>query len=276
MLSPDILAALFPRAPAAHLEAFAAQAPSLLPRFGLSAKPVRLHFFLAQMGHESGGLTIETENMNYSAERLMEVWPRRFPTLEAARPYARNPEKLANFVYADRMGNGPPASGDGFRYRGHGYMQLTGRDAFREVGALVGLDLEADPSLACAPAHALLVACGFWQWKTLNPVCDTGDFVAVTRIINGGTNGLADRKAWLDKVRRVLATPPGPEAQPPAEEAIRLQRRLQALGYREVGAADGVIGPRTLAAIARFRQENGLPAGGLDKRVREALGLAGR
>lgn len=272
MLTRQQVQELYPRAPAAHLDALAAQSGPVFGRFGIRPGN-RLNFFLGQVGHESGGLTIIEENMNYRAERIMEVWPSRFPTLESARPFANRPEKLANSVYASRMGNGGPDSGDGFRYRGRGYIQITGRGAYRDIGAIVGLDLEGQPELAGAPAHALLVACGFWEWKGLNALCDGGDYVAVTRRINGGTHGMADRRAWLDKVLRLFAEPPAVEAVG-AAQAIAVQQALQRAGFPEVGAADGIVGPRTLAAIARFRLKEGLPPGGVDRTLMKALGLA--
>jgi putative chitinase len=270
----QIVNTLFPRAASTNAQAFAAQSDALFARHGI-APGNRLLFFLAQLGHESGGLTVTRENLNYSAARLCEVWPSRFPNEDAAEPFARNPEALANAVYANRMGNGAADSGDGFRYRGRGYIQITGRDAYRAIGDALGLDLEGDPDLAFDPEHALSVVCGFWSWKRLNPVCDTGDFVAVTKRINGGTVGLADRRAWLDKVRRALAVPPAPAAQPAPATVIAVQRALQELGFGEIGAADGIVGPRTLAGIARFRAEQGLAAGAIDAALLAALGLDG-
>jgi putative chitinase len=274
VLSVEQVAQLYPRASAAHRDAFVAAEEALFGRFGLAERPIRLHFFLAQIGHESGGLTVAEENLDYSAERLREVWPRRFPDLAAARPFARNPQALANAVYAGRMGNGDAASGDGFRYRGRGYIQITGRDGYRRVGTIAGLDLEGDPDQAAAPQHALLVACAFWQWKELNPFCDLGDFRKVTRRINGGLTGLADRSAWLDKVRRLVARPEDVVEPPDVATVIAMQRALQARGYREIGAADGDIGIRTIAGIQRFRQENGLPDGLVDAALLIALGVA--
>jgi putative chitinase len=274
VLSVEQVAQLYPRASVAHRDAFVAAEEALFGRFGLAERPIRLHFFLAQIGHESGGLTVAEENLDYSAERLREVWPRRFPDLAAARPFARNPQALANAVYAGRMGNGDAASGDGFRYRGRGYIQITGRDGYRRVGTIAGLDLEGDPDQAAAPQHALLVACAFWQWKELNPFCDLGDFRKVTRRINGGLTGLADRSAWLDKVRRLVARPEDVVEPPDVATVIAMQRALQARGYREIGAADGDIGSRTIAGIQRFRQENGLPDGLVDAALLIALGVA--
>src|SRR4051812_33785750 len=139
-LSQATIQALFPRAPTAHLEAFAAQHDALFARFEIT-NGNRLNFFLAQIGHESGGLTIEEENLNYRADRLCAVWPSRFPTLADAQACAGSPEGLANTVYANRMGNGGAASGDGWRYRGRGYIQITGRDGYAQVGAIAGATL---------------------------------------------------------------------------------------------------------------------------------------
>ena len=269
------LQSLYPRAPGAHLQAFADQAAAIFTEFGIDRLPNRLQFFLAQIGHESGGLTIFAENLNYSAARLTVVWPSRFPTLAAAQPYAGNPEKLANNVYASRMGNGPPASGDGYRFRGRGYIQITGRDAYAAIGALTGIDLLHQPDEAFAPDNALRVACGFWKWKNLNALCDSGDFTAVTRRINGGTTGLADRLAWLDKVRRTLAVPPPVPAQPSAATVIAVQKALRDRGFTSIGAADGIVGPRTTAAITQFRTTNGLGPGLIDARLLDVLGIDG-
>jgi putative chitinase len=269
----EVVRALYPRAAEAHTDQFAERAPALLDRFRING-PTRLEFFLAQIGHESGGLTITTENMNYRAKRIREVWPKRFPTEQSARPYEGNPEHLANAVYAGRMGNGPPESGDGWRYRGRGYIQITGRDGYQSVGDIAELDLVSQPDLAADPENALLVACSFWQWKRLNDLSDSGDFEKVTRRINGGTTGMTDRRAWLNKVRRTLASPPMVNEQPPAEKIIAIQRALQSRGYKEVGAADGIIGPNTIAAVTRFRSDQRLPVGQIDDELTTALELA--
>jgi len=115
-------------------------------RFDIST-PERQACFLGQCAHESGGFTALKENLNYSAEGLTKVWPKRFPSLDVAQPYHRNPEKIANKVYADRMGNGNEASGEGFKYRGRGLIQLTGKDNYRACGEALGVDLLEDPDL---------------------------------------------------------------------------------------------------------------------------------
>jgi len=273
MLNESTLRALYPRADENQLLAFAERNGELFERFAIAERPIRLHMFLAQIGHESAGLTVFSENLNYRAERIPAVWPRRFATVEAARPYAHDPEKLANAVYGGRMGNGPAASGDGWRFRGRGLIQITGRDAYGAVAGLIAVDLVNQPDLALRPEHALHVVCGVWAWKELNGLADQGDVIRVTRRINGGTVGLADRRAWLDKVRGVLGEPPGEIDRLETAEIVALQRALQARGYGEVGAADGVVGPRTMAAVLHARSDLGLPEGGIDRALRRALGI---
>ena len=126
------------------------------------------------------------------------------------------------------------------------------------------------PDAATSADHALEIACGFWTANKINAIADTGDFVAVTRAINGGTKGLADRRAWLDKVIRTLAAPTKP-APSPAATVVAVQRALQKAGFPGVGAADGDPGPRTMAAITEFRRREGLPTGGIDAVLLKAL-----
>lgn len=204
MVTEVQLKRLFPTAKEATVKAFASKSAALFREFALSEKRIRIEYFLAQIAHETGGLTRSVENLNYSAKRIFEIWPTRFPTLASAEPFANNPEKLANKVYANRMGNGPPESGDGYRYRGRGYIQITGKDGYRQVGLRAGLDLLAKPELAVETTHALRVACAFWKWKDLNPLCDARKFEDVTKRINGGLIGYDDRLAWLQKVRQIL------------------------------------------------------------------------
>lgn len=204
MVTESQLRKLFPNAKDATVKAFAAKTPALFKEFGLSEKRVRAEYFLAQIAHETGALTRSVENLNYSAKRIKEIWPSRFPTVASAEPFASNPEKLANKVYANRMGNGSPESGDGYRYRGRGYIQITGKDGYRNTGLHAGIDLVANPEKAIETTHALRIACAFWRWKNLNPLCDARDFEEVTRRVNGALIGIDDRKEWLKKVRKVL------------------------------------------------------------------------
>lgn len=181
-----------------------------LARFDIDS-PHRIAAFLAQIAHESGELRRVTENLSYSAARLVAVWPNRFPTLAAARPFERNPEALANRVYANRLGNGPPSSGDGWRFRGRGLLQITGRGNYRSCGEALGIDLEAEPELLERPGIAAAAAAQFWKSRGLNELADDrndddddADFVRITVIINGGKNGLKDRREFWERARGVL------------------------------------------------------------------------
>ncbi|MCA0276235.1 MAG: hypothetical protein LCH86_09535 [Proteobacteria bacterium] len=162
--------------------------------------PLRICHFMAQISVESGGLRIVEENLRYSASRLCAVWPKRFPTLNAAEPYANNPQALANKVYGGRMGN--EKAGDGWRYRGRGPKQITGRDNYRAIGREMGLDLEGDPDLLLEPKNGVLAAIAFWDMNDCNTPADRNDIRGVTLKVNGGYNGLADRRAAF---RRAVA-----------------------------------------------------------------------
>ena len=172
-------------------------------RFDIST-PERQACFLGQCAHESGGFATLKENLNYSAEGLTKVWPKRFPSLEAAQPYHRNPEKIANKVYADRMGNGDEASGEGFKYRGRGLIQLTGKDNYKACGDALGVDLVDDPDLVATPMYAALSAGWFWDKNHLNNFADANDMTGLTKRINGGTHGLDDRVARTQHAVDVL------------------------------------------------------------------------
>lgn len=273
MITSDKLASLYPRAPKDRLDSFVKDGPAVLKQAGILDTPNRLHFFLAQLGHESGGLTIVEENLNYSARRLMEVFPNRFPTAEVAAACAGNPEAFGCQVYGGRLGNAKPPSKDGYLFRGRGYIQLTGRANYTTVGAEAGLaDLPDHPERAAMPRNALALAAAFWSLKKINENADADDFAGCTRRVNGGLIGMAERRAWLDKVRRVFADPPA--KQPDAATVLAVQKRLVKLGYTEVGAPDGDIGRHTTSAIVRFRQKNGLPQGMIDDTLLAALGLS--
>jgi predicted chitinase len=163
--------------------------------------------FLAQISAESGQLRNVEENLNYSAPRLRVVWPRRFPTIEAAAPYAGNPEALGNHVYADRLGNGDERSGDGYRYRGRGLMQTTGRYNYRVAG------FENDPDALARPVTAADSAGLFWATNDLNrrtaTVLDREDFNTVSRTVNGGNHGSEER--WQAYRRALRALQPASE-----------------------------------------------------------------
>lgn len=161
--------------------------------------------FLAQLAHESSGLTRFEEGLNYSAQRLVAVFPRRFPTLGDAQPYARNPMALANKVYANRMGNGPPESGDGYKFRGRGPIQLTGRQNYTRCSRAIGVDLIAFPDvIVIDQVVGSAVACWFWNSNGLPALAARGLFAETTKRINGGLIGQSDRERWLAIARGVL------------------------------------------------------------------------
>ena len=164
--------------------------------------PVRQAFFIGQCCHESNNFTKLEESLSYSAARLMVVWPSRFPSLDLANQYANNPEKLANFVYAGRLGNNE--DGDGWAYHGRGVIQLTGRDNYANCGSGLGVDLIGNPNLLLTPDYAVLSAGWFWNKKGLNALADSQDSETMTKRINGGLLGLDDRKAKIAKAISVL------------------------------------------------------------------------
>ena len=176
-------------------DAVIAMIPDTAAKFQINT-PLRLAHFLAQCGHESGGFRLTKENLNYSAKGLNGIFKKYFPTLESALPYERKPEKIANKVYGGRMGNGPEASGDGAKFCGRGYIQLTGKDNYTAFGKSIGEDVCANPQVV-AEKYALLSAAWFFSKNGLHKMADGGATDAVvtsiTKRVNGGTIGLADR-----------------------------------------------------------------------------------
>lgn len=162
--------------------------------------------FIGQCGHECGNFKIFEENLNYRAETLCKLWPKRFPTLEFAKQYERQPSKIANMVYASRMGNRDEASGDGWRFRGSGALQLTGHANFYHAGKALGVDFVMQPELVRTPKYALLTAGWFWSTHGCNPLADNADWVALTKKINGGTIGLDDRIKHTKEAILVLSS----------------------------------------------------------------------
>ena len=165
---------------------------NVLPRYEITTVE-RVAAFLAQCGHESADFTILQENLNYSAKGLSATWPKRFVSEAAAAPYNRNPEKIANKVYADRMGNGPEGSGDGWKYRGRGAIQLTGHDNYKSFATDVGLSIDDAIVYVESLDGAVESAAWFWWRNNLNQWVDKNDIVTLSKRINGGTLGLQER-----------------------------------------------------------------------------------
>lgn len=252
-------------------------------KFGIDTTNRWAHF-IAQCGHESGSFSRFEENLNYRAHTLMRVWPHRFPTLSAAKQYgvvsgmskddrtARN-TKLANKVYGGRMGNDHP--NDGYRYRGRGPIQLTGSNNYAAAGAYMGLDLIGDPDIVTAdPFIGLAVAAWFfctrtYKGKTCAEWADANSVAYVTRAINGGKHGLADRKSRTDKATAWLnaSAPKAVYVPPRPRHTIRvgsrstdvkyLQRMLIDMGYARFSVTN-YFGPKTVKAIKAFQTANGL------------------
>lgn len=176
----------------------------VLPEYKVNTK-LRLAHFLAQILHESGNLKYKSENLNYSAKALRSVFGKYFKTDEIANQYARKPEKIANRVYANRMGNGDEASGDGWKYRGRGLIQLTGKNNYKACGDSIKLDFIKDPDLLINTAEASVkAACWFWNKNNLNNFADNDDVKSITKRINGGFNGLEDRSSILKRAKEIL------------------------------------------------------------------------
>ena len=183
------------------------QIPGVIDKFKINT-PLRLAHFLSQCAHESANFKATVEGLNYSKEALMKTWPKRFPEALATQ-CARNPEKIANVAYANRMGNGAPESGEGYKYRGRGYIQLTGKVNYQAFDKVVDEDIIAQPELV-ATKYPLLSAAWFWNNAVLNTKADKGAtdevVTSVTKVINGGTNGLDDRLAKFKKFYPLLST----------------------------------------------------------------------
>lgn len=185
-------------------EEFVAALNKWLPLYQINTVE-RVSCFLGQYLHETSGFTKLVENTNYtSVERLQEIFPTKFTTIQIAASYAGKPVAIANRVYANRYGNGDEVSGDGYKYRGRGLCHLTFKDNYRACGADLKIDILAHPELLESPDIAVLVGCWYWQKNSLNGLADKDQFKTMTKIINGGYNGLENRISYRDKSLTVL------------------------------------------------------------------------
>lgn len=222
MLTRDELVAVMPHA-AGNADRVLPALDAAMQRFDITT-PAREAAFLAQLAHESGELRRWTENLNYGWTGLRKTFPKYFATDVDAQAYDRKPERIANRVYGDRLGNGPEASGDGWRYRGRGPIQLTGKDNYQACGRAIGVDLVGAPERVETPEVGCLAAAWFWASRGLNALADVGDFKTITRRINGGLIGFEDRAAFWRRAKGVFGV---------AEVSVGTTRGLRGIAVPE-------------------------------------------
>jgi len=220
MVTDDELRQIMPTLPAARRAELLPALQQAMEEFGINTK-LREAAFLATLAVESGELRLMVENLNYSAQRLLQVFPKYFKTAAQANEYGRQPEKIANRVYASRMGNGDEASGDGWRYRGRGVIQITGRSNYRTHGRSVGVDIESNPDLAADPVVAFRIAGAFWQSNNCNRLADQPNFGATQKAVNGRfpPHGWPQRQQYYNRALQVLSS--GDQAPAPTPSVTR-------------------------------------------------------
>ncbi len=290
LLTAETLRDFAPRARLEYAQVLGTQGNDVLTRFAINRNDLRFCHFMAQVAHECGEFTIVEENLNYSAKRMVEIFgagrhSAAIGSAEAQR-LAGNKEAFAERVYglgnprkARDLGNTEP--GDGYRYRGRGFLQITGRAAYREMGKRIGADLEAEPDKAGEPLYALMTAAAFWDSRKLNTYADQDNIEIITKRINGGSNGLDDRKRKYAKAVDVFADDhenapsrsAGPSRSAPAPrhqleygdlgpDVLRMKQMLSAAGY-DGFAMDEDFSRATHVAVVRFQLDRGLPANGI-------------
>lgn len=204
MVTIELLKIVCPNTKTSILEQYVGPLSDVCDYYEISHTAERLAAFLAQVSHESGGFNFVKENLNYGAKGLMTTFRKYFPTEALAKQYERKPQMIANRVYANRMGNGDEASGDGWKYCGRGLIQLTGKDNYSRFSAALEVTIDEGVAYMETPAGACASAGWFWDNNSLNAYCDRQDFIGLTKRINGGTNGLADRQHHYDVALRAL------------------------------------------------------------------------
>jgi putative chitinase len=205
MVNLTLLQSLCPGTKIVVLSQYAPALNEVMDYYDINSKH-RIAGFLAQVIHESSGFNTVKENLNYSAVGLRKTFGKYFPTIELANQYARKPEMIANRVYANRMKNGDEASGDGYRFCGRGLIQITGRENYTKLAEALDMSREECVSYLETPEGACASAGWFWDTNQLNDYCDSGDFIMLTKRINGGTNGLEDRRRYYDLAISLLNT----------------------------------------------------------------------
>ena len=264
----------------------------IFDRFGIDT-PERIAMFVAQCGHESNNFTVLEENLNYSKSALDSIFPKYFKKANRiAAEYHRQPEKIANVIYASRMGNGDTASGDGWKFRGRGCIQLTGRDNYTRFGQDPNVGRTPDEVIGylATKQGALASACWYWNSRNINKWADTGDIVKVTKLINGGKIGLEDREKHYKHALAILGGDPHAVQLAYRQIATTLRQgdtgplveKLQValananvdLGIADMWGADGDFGPITAGAVKAYQKEMGLVVDGIVGQVTmKALGI---
>lgn len=220
----------------------------------------RVHHLIAQMATETSGFRLVSENMNYSAERLLKVFPTRV-TAQQAEQLAHKPVAIANHVYGGRLGNRLP--NDGWDYRGSGLLQLTGRGNFSARGKELGLPFEDDPEMVRTPDPAFQAAVAYWKARRINLLADLDDLNKVRFAVNGGANGLSEAGIWLARAKRYLVGGGARDADRGAEEMIAVERTLRSLGYLETSKSGERSAPDDLdKSLKQFQRSRGLPETG--------------
>lgn len=236
---------------------------TMLPKYDINT-PERIAGFIAQCGHESLNFKVIEENLNYSADGLNKIFPKYFKRAgRDAQEYHRKPEKIANVVYAGRMANGDTESGDGWKFRGRGVIQLTGRANYTAFGKTIGKSPEEVIDYLETKEGALESACWYWNSRNLNAACDIQDIVKMTKLVNGGTIGLADRKHHYQRAMEILGGTYEPKPAPillkVGSSGPEVKKIQKALGID----ADGIFGRGTKAHVVEWQAANGLVADGI-------------
>ena len=269
LLTVDQLRAMIPSNK--EVEAWCEELNKALPKYDITTDE-RIAGFVSQCAHESMDFNAMSENLNYREETLNKVFPRYFgPGKRNAAEYAKNPEKIANYVYMDefrtsKLGNTQP--GDGWRFRGRGLKQLTGRDNYTRFAKDYGMTAEEAAAWVETKEGALASALWFWKTNNLNPVADTGNVAALTKKINGGDIGLADRQARYAKAMAALGGKVSAAAPVTTAVSETLRRGSKGDAVKKMQAklgltADGDFGPGTEAALKKWQSANGLTADGV-------------
>ena len=247
-------------------DAWADAALEILPKYEINT-PNRIAGFFAQTGHESMGFKVLEENLHYRAETLEKLFSKYFSKAgRNAADYAKQPEKIANVIYANRMGNGDTASGEGYAFRGRGIIQLTGKDNYSAFALSIKMTLPDVIAYVTTKKGALESACWYWNSRNINAACDANDIVKMTKLINGGTIGLEDRTKHYHEALAILGGAV-PAAAPAASGGVlrrgskgeEVKKMQSALGL----TADGDFGPGTEAALKKWQTANGLTADGV-------------